>query len=143
MTADRDRAAADLAALDADRVALAERVVPPPWFGPALGLLLFAFISSNALDSPWVTAPAVLLFGLGTGLLVAVYRRSTGVWVHTPPRVLAGWAVLVVAVLVPAYLLGDERPWVFVVAGAVLGVAVAVLSARWTRAWQRELREGV
>lgn len=143
MSADRDRAAADLAALDRDRAALADPVAPPRWFGPAIGLLLFAFVSSNALDSPWVTAPAVLVFGLGIGLLVGVYRRSTGVWVHTPPRVLAGWAAFVLVVLVPAFALGDERPWLFVVAGAVLGIAVAVLSARWTRAWQRELREGV
>jgi hypothetical protein len=55
--------------------------------------------------------------------------------------VLAGWAVFVLVVVVPAYAL--DRPWGYVVAGAVLGVAVAVLSERWTRAWQRELREGV
>jgi hypothetical protein len=141
VTADRERAAADLAALDRDRAALADRVVPPRWFGPALGLLLFAFVSSNAVDSPWVTGPAVLLFAGCLGVLVRAYRRTTGVWVHTPPRVLAGWAAFVVVVLVPAYAL--DRPWGFLVAGAVLGVAVAVLCERWTRAWQRELRGGV
>ncbi|SDO88355.1 Protein of unknown function [Klenkia soli] len=143
MTPDRERAAADLAALDADRAALADRVAPAAWFGPALGLLLFVFLSSNAFDSPWVTVPALLGFGIGIGLLVNAYRVRTGVWASTPPRQLAGWAVFVVAVLTPTYLLADDHPWVFVVAGAVLGTAIAVLSHRWTRAWQRELREGV
>ncbi|SCX39663.1 hypothetical protein SAMN03159343_0734 [Klenkia marina] len=146
MTADRDRAtadraAADLAALDADRAALADRVAPPRWFGPALGVLLFLFISSNAFDSPYVTGPALLVFGLGVALLVRAYRGRTGVWAYTPPKQLAGWAAFVVLVLVPAYVL--DRPWAFLVAGAVLGVAVALLSHHWTRTWQRELREGV
>lgn len=141
MTADRERAAADLAALSADRAALADRVAPPRWFGPALGLLLCCFIASNAAASPWVSGVALLVFGVGLALLVRAYRRSTGVWATTPPRQLAGWAVLVVVVLVPAYVV--DRPAAFLVAGAVLGVAVAVLCDRWTRAWQRELREGV
>lgn len=146
MTADRDqaaadRAAADLAALDADRAALADRVAPPRWFGPALGLLLFVLVASNAVDSAVVTGTALLVFGVGTALLVRTYRDRTGLWVRTPPKQLAGWAVFVLAVLVPTYALA--LPWLFVVAGAVLGVAVAVLSDRWTKAWQRELREGV
>ena len=68
-------------------------------------------------------------------------KEAVLLWVNTPPKQLAGWAVFVLAVLVPTYALA--LPWLFVVAGAVLGVAVAVLSDRWTRAWQRELREGV
>ncbi|MEI4272515.1 hypothetical protein TEK04_12360 [Klenkia sp. LSe6-5] len=146
MTADReraaaDRAAADLAALDADRAALADRVAPPRWFGPALGLLLFVLVASNAVDSAAVTGAALLVFGVGVALLVRTYRSRTGVWVYTPPKQMAGWAVFVLAVLVPTYALA--LPWLFVAAGAVLGAAIAVLTHRWTRAWQRELREGV
>lgn len=141
MTADRERAAADLAALSADRAALADRVAPPRWFGPVLGLLLFCFIASNAVDSAWVSGAALLVFGVGLALLVRTYQRRTGVWAHTPPKVFLGWAAVVVVVLVPAYAV--DRPWAFLLAGAVLGVAIAVLSHRWTRAWQRELREGV
>ncbi len=141
MTADRDRAVADLAALDRDRAALADRVVPPWWFGPALGLLLFGFVASRALEASWVTGVSLVLFGVGLAGLVRLYRRTTGVWVHTPPTVMAAWAVVVLVVLGPAYVL--DEPWGYVVAGAVLGTAIAVLSARWTRAWQRELREGL
>lgn len=139
----REQALRDLAALDRDRAALADRVVPPWWFGPVLGLLLFGFVASRALDASWVTGLSLLLFGLALAGMVRLYRRTTGVWVHTPPRALAGWAVLVLLVLGPAFALGDDQPWVFPVAGAVLGTAVAVLSHRWTRAWQRELRAGV
>jgi hypothetical protein len=144
VTTDREQAAADLAALDRDRAALADRVVPPWWFAPGLGLLLFGFLSAQAVDATWVTGPALLVFAVGLGLLVRAYRRSTGVWVSTPPRVMLGWGALVVVVLAPAYALASQgHRWTMVVAGAVLGTAVALLSRRWTRAWQRELREGV
>jgi peptidoglycan/LPS O-acetylase OafA/YrhL len=141
---DREQAAADLAALDRDRAALAEKVLQPWWFDAALGLLLFGFLSVQALDSTWVTAPALLVFAGGLGLLVRVYRARSGVWVHTPATVLLGWGALVLVVLVPAFLLSSQgHRWVMVVAGAVLGLAVALLSRHWGRTWQRELREGV
>jgi hypothetical protein len=46
---------------------------------------------------------------------------------------------------VPALVLsqGFDQHWAMVVAGAVLGVAVAVLSRRWGRAYVAELREGL
>ena len=141
---DRDTAAAQLAALQADREALADRVLQPWWYDVALGLLLFGFLASYALDSLWVTFPALALFAAGLGALVAAYRRITGVWVDTPPRVMAGWGVVVLVVLVPALVLaeGFDQHWVMVVAGAVLGVAVGVLSRVWGRRWVAELRRG-
>ncbi|KQS60557.1 hypothetical protein ASG36_06535 [Geodermatophilus sp. Leaf369] len=144
MSADREQAAADLAALDRDRAALAEQVLQPWWFDAALGLLLFGFLAVQAVDAAWVTAPALLVFAGGLALLVRVYRARSGVWVHPPARVVAGWGALVLVVLVPAYLLSSQgHRWALVVAGAVLGLAVALLSRHWGRAWQRELREGV
>ncbi|QNG37357.1 hypothetical protein F1C76_12890 [Geodermatophilaceae bacterium NBWT11] len=144
MSADRERAAADLAALDRDRAALAEKVLQPWWFDAALGLLLFGFLAVQAIDAAWVTAPTLLVFAGGLALLVRVYRARSGVWVHTPARVMAAWGALVLVVLVPAYLLSSQgHLWAMVLAGAVLGLAVALLSRHWGRAWQRELREGV
>ncbi|WP_146146150.1 hypothetical protein [Geodermatophilus tzadiensis] len=139
---DRDAAAAQLAALQADRAALADRVLQPWWYDVALGLLLFGFLASRALDSPWVTLPALVLFGAGLGALVAAYRRRTGVWVGTPPRLMALWAAVVLVVLVPALVLADGfgQRWAMVVAGAVLGTAVGVLSRVWGRRWVAELR---
>ncbi|MGY1787022.1 hypothetical protein [Geodermatophilus sp. SYSU D00698] len=142
---DRDTAAAQLAALQADREALADRVLQPWWYDVALGLLLFAFLASYALDSLWVTFPALVLFAAGLGALVAAYRRITGVWVDTPPRVAAAWGAFVLVVLVPAFVLaeGYDRHWVMVPAGALLGVAAGVLSRVWGRRWAAGLRSGL
>ena len=141
---DRETAAAQLAALQADREALADRVVQPWWYDVALGLLLFGFLASYALDSLWVTFPALLLFGAGLGALVSTYRRMTGLWLNTPPRVMTLWGAFVLVVLVPAFVLaeGFEQHWVMVVAGAVLGTAAGVLSRVWGRRWAAELRSG-
>lgn len=142
---DRDTAAAQLAALRANRRALADRVVQPWWYDVALGLLLFGFLSSYALDSLWVSLVALALFFAGLGGLIATYRRRTGVWVHTPPRMMARWAALVLVVLVPAFVLaeGYDQRWAMVAAGAILGVAVAGISRRWGRAYAAELRAGL
>ena len=139
---DRDAAAAQLAALDADRAALADRVLQPWWYDVLLGLLLFGFLSSYAFDSLWVTFPALVVFAAGLGALVAAYKRISGVWGSPGPRVMALWGVLVLLVLVPAFVLaeGFDQHWVMVPAGAVLGVAVGVLSRLWGRAWVAELR---
>jgi hypothetical protein len=141
---DPTTAAAQLAALRADREALADRVVQPWWYDVALGLLLFGFLASYALDSLWVTLPAVALFGAGLGALVSTYRRRTGLWLDTPPRVTAGWCAFVLVVLVPAFVLalGFDQHWVMVPAGAVLGLAAGLLSRYWGRRWAAELREG-
>ena len=139
---DRDAAAAQLAALDADRAALADRVLQPWWYDVLLGLLLFGFLASYAFDSLWVTFPALMVFFAGLGALVAAYKRISGVWGSPGPRVVALWGVLVLLVLVPAFVLaeGFDQHWVMVPAGAVLGVAVGVLSRLWGRAWVAELR---
>jgi hypothetical protein len=139
---DRDAAAAQLAALDADRAALADRVLQPWWYDVLLGLLLFGFLASYAFDSLWVTFPALVVFFAGLGALVAAYKRISGVWGSPGPRVVALWGVLVLLVLVPAFVLaeGYDQHWVMVPAGAVLGVAVGVLSRLWGRAWVAELR---
>jgi hypothetical protein len=140
---DRDAAAAaQLAALQADRTALADRVLQPWWYDVCLGLLLFGFLASYAFDSLWVTFPALVLFGAGLGALVAAYRRITGVWVSTGRRAMGLWTVLVVLVLVPALVLseGFDQHWAMVVAGAVLGAAVTVFSRLWGRAYVAQLR---
>jgi hypothetical protein len=141
---DRDAAAAQLAALQADRTALADRVVPPWWYDVALGLLLFGFLSSYAFDSNWVTFPAMVVFFAGLGALVSAYKRITGIWVNVDARTMAQWTVLVLVVLLPAFVLaeGFGHHWVMVVAGAVLGLAVTLFGRHWGRAYAAELRGG-
>ncbi|MCZ2829982.1 hypothetical protein O2W14_14175 [Modestobacter sp. VKM Ac-2986] len=139
---DRDDAAAQLAVLQADRAALADRVVPPWWYDPALGVLLFCFLASYAFDSLWVTFPAVVLFCAGLGALVAAYKRITGVWVSIDGPHLGVWAAVVLVVLGPAFVIQKslDQHWVMVVAGAVLGVVVTLLGRHWNRAYAAELR---
>jgi hypothetical protein len=139
---DRDDAAAQLAALDADRAALADRVLQPWWYDVLLGLLLFGFLASYAVDSLWVTFPALVVFFAGLGALIAAYQRISGVWATVGAKATVLWGALVLLVLVPAFVLaeGFDQHWVMVPAGAVLGIAVAVLSRLWGRAWVAELR---
>ncbi|RBY84268.1 hypothetical protein [Blastococcus sp. TF02A-26] len=139
---DRETAAAQLAALRADRVALADRVVAPWWYDVTLGLLLFGFLSSYAFDSLWVTFPALVVFMAGLGVLVSAYKRITGIWVNVTWPVMAVWAGLVLLVLVPAFVLaeGFDQRWAMVVAGAVLGTAIVVFGRYWGRKMVAEMR---
>jgi len=139
---DRDDAAAQLAALQADRAALADRVVAPWWYDVSLGVLLFGFLASYAFDSLWVTFPAVVLFLGALGALVAAYRRITGIWVNITWGAMAIWLAIVLPVLVAAFVLaeGYGHHWVMVPAGAVLGIAVIVMGRWWGRAYAAELR---
>ncbi len=139
---DRDTAAAQLAALRADRVALADRAVAPWWYDVTLGLLLFGFLSSYAFDSLWVTFPALVVFLLGLGVLVGAYKRITGIWVNVTWGAMAAWMAVVLPVLVTAFVLaeGFDQHWAMVVAGAVLGLAVVLFSRYWGRKLAAEMR---
>ncbi len=139
---DRETAAAHLAALRADRVALADRVVAPWWYDVTLGLLLFGFLASYAFDSLWVTFPALVVFLLGLGMLVSAYKRITGIWVNVTWGAMAAWMAVVLPVLVAGFVLaeGFDRHWAMVVAGAVLGLAVVLFSRYWGRKLVADLR---
>jgi ABC-type iron transport system FetAB permease component len=139
---DRDSAAAQLAALRADRVALADRAVAPWWYDVTLGLLLFGFLSSYAFDSLWVTFPALIVFMAGLGALVAAYKRITGIWMNVTWGAMAAWMAVVLPVLVAAFVLaeGFDQRWAMVVAGAVLGVAVVLFGRYWGRKLVADLR---
>jgi hypothetical protein len=139
---DRDGAAAQLAALHADRAALAERVIQPWWHDVAGGLLLFGLLSSGAIGSSMVRALATLACAAGMGALAWAYWRRAGVWAYPDRTMWLTWVPLAVVVLVPAYVLADGhgRVWAMPAAGAVLGLALALLGRRWSRQWAAELR---
>ncbi|SDO88323.1 hypothetical protein SAMN05660199_02761 [Klenkia soli] len=143
-----DRAAADLAALQTDRTALADRLRQPGWYDPALGVLVAGFYSSYSFAYPWVTLGALPVFFVGIGLLIAAYRRRTGSWVngfHGGPstKPLVRWSLVVAGVLLVAGLVaefGFGVRYAMVAIGVVLGVGAAVASRRWTTLHQRDLR---
>ncbi|MEX5721364.1 hypothetical protein [Geodermatophilus maliterrae] len=144
---DRTTAEEQLAALQADRTAVAERVVQPWWYDALLGLLIAGFLASYSLRSTWVTLGALVLFLLGMRGLVALYTRLTGLWVNgfragPTRRAIHVWLVLYAVVLGAAataeYLL-DVRG-AMAVGGAVIGVGLALISRWWTRIHVAELR---
>ncbi len=147
---DRDTAAAQLSALQADREALAARAMQPWWYDALLGLLVFAFFASYSIGFPWVPMVAMVPYALGMRWLMSVYRRLTGMWVDgnrpgPTRRATRVWMVVAMAVVIPALVLEltlDVRG-AMVVAGAVLGITVAFISRWWTRIYVTELREGL
>lgn len=146
---DATTAAAELAALRADRSALAERVVQPWWYDVLLGLLVFVFFGSYATHDWWLIGGAWALGGLGIWGLVTVYRRRTGLWVsgYRPgptQRALRVWFWCcvswgVVAVL-DAGVAAAFLTYLLVAVSAACGVALALVSRWWTRIYVAELR---
>jgi len=147
LSTDRAAAAAQLAALQADRERLARRVVTPWWYDACLGLTVLLLLSSISFrDSVWQFvvggAGLLLLWGVATA-----YRRITGVWVNglrrgRTRRLMWIWLALYTVVLALAagaeFVLGLRGA--MVVGGAVLGVALALISRWWMRIYVAELR---
>jgi hypothetical protein len=150
-TIDATAAAAELAALQADRERMAERVVPPWWYDPALGVVVFLLLSALSLRDQgwWYFATLAVAVG-GLWALVTAYKRITGVWVSglrpgRTARVVRVWFA-VYAVVLAAGLIADfvfDVRVAMVVAGAVLGVTITFLGRWWTRLYVAELRAGL
>lgn len=145
---DRETAAAQLAALRVAREELAERVVPPWWYDPALGVVVFLLVSAVSLrDAGWPYFATLAVGVAGLWALVTAYKRITGVWVSgmrpgRTARVVRVWFgayAVVVAAAVVAEFLFDVRG-AMVVAGAVLGITITVLGRWWMRLYVAELR---
>jgi hypothetical protein len=144
---DTTAAAAELAVLDADRAALAERAVQPWWSDAVLGLLVAGLISSYSSRNVWVILGAFVVFALGLRGLMAIYRRITGMWVSglrpgATQRATKVWYVVygvVLALAAVSEFLLDVRG-AMVVGGIVLGVTIAVISQWWIRIYVAELR---
>jgi hypothetical protein len=148
---DPTAAAAQLAALRADRERLAERVRPPWWYDPGLGVVVFLMLASLSLRGvgPWQfvsLAAGVLLLGV----LGWAYQRITGLWVSGLRRgrtrkVIYVWFAVYSVVLalagVAEFAFGVRGA--VAVGGAVLGAAITLLSRRWTRVYAAELRESL
>ena len=148
---DRSTAAAELAALQAGRVQLADRLEHSgswwPW-DVGLGLWVFLLLGAQSLRGVWwVSAAVVVLAVVGVRVVYVVFRRTTGVWVNgfrrgRTRKVIGVW--LAVYALVVAVGSGAEFAlgWrgAMAVAGAVLGVVVAFINRWWMRVYAAELR---
>lgn len=123
-------AAQALRDLDEGRAAAARRVVTPWWYHPLLGVTFFVMVAGLSRGS---TGLLVGLALLAQGLLLALYRRLTGMWVntfHVPGmQRTTVVSVLVAYALVTAGALLEHLagvPFSLVATGAVLAVAYVV-----------------
>src|SRR3954454_17783025 len=95
-------AAAQLAALQVAREKMAERVVPPWWYDPCLGLVVFVLVSAISLrNAGWGYFAALGVGLLGLWPLVTACTGLTGLWVSGFRR---GRTRRVVRVWVSGYL---------------------------------------
>jgi hypothetical protein len=145
--ATHDEAVRALATVELTRAQLADRLVTPVWYHPTLGLLAGGLIASAELDSLALFLSALLIYAVGCGVLVASYRRLTGVWVSGLRRGPAGrvsvlllGALYVIAGLSAVSGLALGIPGSFVIGGAAAFVAVVMLGRRFDEALRRELR---
>jgi hypothetical protein len=146
----RDEAVRALATVGLTRAQMADRVVTPVWYHPALGLLAGGLIASAELGSLALFLSALLVYAVGCGVLVSSYRRLTGVWVSGLRRGPAGRvSVLLIGTLYAlaglsaVFGLALGVPGAFVVGGAAAFVAVVVLGRRFDEALRHELRAAV
>jgi hypothetical protein len=78
---ERQRAEEQLATIAEARAGVADHLITPWWYHPILGLLLAGLVVAYGSDGVVVKLVAAILFGVGCGVLVSVYRRLTGLWV--------------------------------------------------------------
>lgn len=141
-----EEARADLDAVWSQRERAVARAKTPGWYHPLLGLCLGSIVASVATHSTAVILPVEALALVGMGILVAAYRRSTGIWVSSiqgpaTKRVIAYYVASLGAVAVTGLafdaLLDIRGAWV--AGGVLVGVGVVVIGNRWDVAFAADL----
>ena len=138
-------ARAVLGSLDADGTTLADRIVTPWWYHPALGVITAVFAGAHALPGAWPVI-AIAIGIVAIPVLTTTYSRRYGVAVSKPagPRgrrlMLAVLAVVVAAMLssLAVKLLGLEPRWASIPA-AITFAATVVLGRRYDAALRDEI----
>lgn len=141
-----------LADVETSNAATAERLVTPWWYHPILGaaLGLLCLVSGRVMDTPLVAVLTGAGVAVVAGLLVAAYRRRTGLWVgpaQTGARSRALWLAhsgLTVVALGAAFL-SWGRPalaWLPWAAAATAVVGTIVLGRALDAALRDEIRRG-
>lgn len=129
------------------RSTLAEALVTPRWYHPALGLLVGALLAAQAIPSLTVRNLMLVPYALGLIALVLGYRRQTGVMINgLRPRSGRPWAVALIIVLLVLFIggiglrMGLGWSWSPVVAGGLAFVAVIAFGRRFDTAVRAGLR---
>ncbi|PYY49439.1 hypothetical protein [Curtobacterium sp. MCBD17_023] len=146
---DLARAREALAAVEATRAYVADRLVTPWWYHPTLGLLTAAYLVGYTLGGTVVRMSVLIAFFVGLGALVSVYRRRTGVWVSghragaaTRWAVAMGVSAVVVVVTAMVVHAATGLLWPVWAGAAVLFVLIVALGRRFDARLRSELRSG-
>lgn len=132
-----DEAARALSAIGAGRSWLADRVIAPCWYHPALGLLAGAAIAGAELRSWMVFGWSVAAYTAGCGVVMWLNQRRVGVAMRyfdarTRAIFTANMLALAGLIAVACWLeFGRGLRGAFLVAG-VLAVPLTVAFGRWT-----------
>jgi hypothetical protein len=140
-------ARAGLEAIAEGRRRIADRVVTPPWYHPALGLLLGVLVAVPSTQTTWAIVLTDVVAAFGLGVLVSVYRNRTGVWPVAKRRgPAARIRYVMIACFVPLYGIGAALEFgaglrgALVVAGALTVVLIIVFGNRFDERLRAELR---
>lgn len=153
---DAAEAAAALDLVDASRTQIADRLITPWWYHPALGSVFGAFFMIHAVDSRGLRYVLILAWAVVGVAVVDAYRRrtglsraGTGLWVNGFPtgrarREATALVTVLVALGLAAVVLDGAAGWVAapVVAGVLAVPCVIVLGRRLDRALREDLRTG-
>ena len=137
-----------LAEVEAARAELARRAVAPLWYHPALGLLTGGLVAVQGTQLSFVGA-YYAAFSIGLVMLVAAYRKRTGLWIngYRPGRtrvVAIGLAVTVALIMVGVLWLQRTAgiAWAPLLGGGIAAVIVTIGGFVWEAAFRRDLAEG-
>lgn len=142
-----------LADVAASRAAVADRLLTPWWYHPALGAILTALVLVGALDmNNAVRIPVALVCAMAIGLLAGAYQRMTGLWVdfrHLGPVSRRWWiayVVLTAAVvgtsLLPTFTALTLPTWTAILLAAAILLGTIVIGRRMDAAMRAEIRSG-
>ncbi|MDN3480138.1 hypothetical protein [Curtobacterium sp. APC 4022] len=138
-----------LAAVDATRASVADRLVTPLWYHPVLGLLSGGYLVGYVLGDAFVRVVVLLVFFAGIIALVSAYRRLTGVWVSGLRAGSATWWAVAVGVfdmvaVLAAFVVHESTGlrWPVWVLAVVVALAMVVAGSRFDRRLRSELRRG-
>ena len=132
-----EEAAGAMAAIDDRRAWLADRLIAPGWYHPALGVLAGALIAVAETHNWPLFYWAVAGYSVGCGALMWMNQRRVGVAVRYFRRrvsiIFAAQVVTLSALVAVACWLDLDRGrrGAFLLAG-VLAVAITIVFGRWT-----------
>ncbi|GLH99449.1 hypothetical protein [Phytohabitans aurantiacus] len=139
-----------LVAIAEARSALADRLITPWWYHPALGLLLAGYVVGMGLGNLAVKLAAAVLFTAGCLALGRAYRRLTGVWISGFDAGRAGrWGkalgALVGTAAISAWMIEylTELTWPVWCLAVVSFAGAVILGRRFDDALRAQLRAGV